>query len=111
MSSKLRSQGLPDNVSDSGSLLGVEFQARGSRVTSIRDKRIDDCRPKLQKLKVMPWSQSRKASVLCRGLYPAMFYGCEFHDMGSTFVRNVRILANSVVWKGCQYLSHYLTPY
>ena len=110
LSRALRFQGLPGEVCDSGSLLGIEFQARGARVTSIRNKRVDECQPKLQKLKVMPWSRTRKASVFMRAILPAMLYGCEFHDMGPSFVRNMRTLANSVVWKGRQYMSHFLSP-
>ena len=33
-----------------------------------------------------------------------------FMIWGASFVRNVRTIANSVVWKGKQYMSHYLSP-
>ena len=106
----LRVNQYPDKVVDSGLSLGVEFQSRSKKVTTIRDERVQACKMKCAKLRVMPWSPSRKASIFVRALLPAMLYGCEFHDMGSDFIRNVRILANSVVWKGWQYMSHFLSP-
>ena len=90
--------------------LGVEFQARGRRVTSVRNLRVEKVVPLLNKLRVMPWTSSKKASVLVRGVFPALFHGCEFHDMGALFLRDVRARSNGAIWKGRQYMSHYLSP-
>ena len=54
-------------------------------IVSQRNNRLRLAEPKLDKLKVMPWTKDKKASILKRGLYPAMLYGCEFHDMGGVF--------------------------
>ena len=95
---------------DSGKSLGYEFQSRAAKVTSLTEKRVTSATPKMQKLKVMPWSHAKKALILLRGIYPAMLYGCEFHDMGACFFRKIRSLCTGAVWKGRQYVSHYLTP-
>ena len=76
----------------------------------MREQRVLDATPKLKKLKVMPWSRTKRTSLLLTGICPAMFYGCEFHDMGLHFVSHQRSVCNGVVWKDKPYLSHYLTP-
>ena len=106
----LRNSHLPCDVADTGIGLGVQFQARGAKVTDLREQRVGNVQPKLKKLKIMPWSHTKKASMLLSGIYPAMFYGCEFHDMGLHFISHIRSQANGVVWKDKPYLSHFLTP-
>ena len=60
---RLRQSGLPDAVSDSGKSLGVQFQSRGRRVTSVRDQRVSVALPRLHKLKAMPWCRAKKSAV------------------------------------------------
>ena len=110
LASHLRNAGLPPTVVDSGKSLGCEFQSRAARVVSVRNDRVEKSMPKIQKLGVMPWSHTKKASILVRGILPSMLYGCEFHDMGAEFMSRVRSLENGAVWKGKQYMSHYLSP-
>ena len=106
----LKDAALASDVHDSGPCLGTQFQARAAKVTDMREQRVIDATPKLRKLKVMPWSRTKKASLLLSGIYPAMFYGCEFHDMGLRFISHQRSVCNGVVWKDKPYLSHFLTP-
>ena len=106
----LRNHNLPSEVYDNGHCLGTQFQARAAKVTDLREQRVTDNVPKLKKLKVMPWSRSKKASLLLTGIFPAMFYGCEFHDMGLHFISHQRSLCNAAVWRDKPYLSHFLTP-
>ena len=106
----LKDANLGGSVVDSGKSLGFEFQSRASKVVNLRDKRVNELTPKMYKLRVMPWSHTKKASILLRGIYPAMLYGCELHDMGADFFRRVRSLSNGAVWKGKQYMCRYLTP-
>ena len=90
--------------------MGIQFQARNAKVTDVREKRTNEVLPKLKKLKIMPWSHSKKATLLSTAIYPAMLYGCEFHDMGLHFISHIRSQANGAVWKDKPYLSHFLTP-
>ena len=106
----LRACNLPCDVADTGNCLGIQFQARNAKVTDLREKRMNNTLPKMRKLKVMPWSHTKKASLLQSGIYPAMLYGCEFHDMGLHFISHIRSQANGTVWKDKPYLSHFLTP-
>ena len=106
----LRAEALPCVVTNTGVGLGVQFQARCAKVTDLREKRVNDALPKLKKLKIMPWNHTKKASLLLSGIYPAMFYGCEFHDMGLHFISHIRSMTNGAVWKDKPYLSHFLTP-
>ena len=106
----MRDGGLQCTVVDTGTCLGVQFQARNAKVIDLREKRMSDTLPKLKKLKVMPWSHTKKASLLLSGIYPAMLYGCEFHDMGLHFISHLQSQANGAVWKDKPYLSHFLTP-
>ena len=106
----LKQRDLPSHVHDSGPCLGTQFQARAAKVTDMREQRVLDTSPKLKKLKVMPWSRTKKASLLLTGIFPAMFYGCEFHDMGLHWISHQRSLCNGAVWRDKPYLSHFLTP-
>ena len=106
----LKDRGLSSDVYDNGPCLGTQFQARAAKVTDLREQRIQNSIPKLKKLKIMPWSRSKKASLLLPGIFPAMFYGCEFHDMGLHFISHQRSSCNAAVWKDKPYLSHFLTP-
>ena len=106
----LKQQNLPSQVFDNGPCLGTQFQARAAKVTDMREQRVLDVSPKLKKLKIMPWTRTKKASLLLTGIFPAMFYGCEFHDMGLHWISHQRSLCNGAVWKDKPYLSHFLTP-
>ena len=106
----LKSNGFPSDVADTGPCLGIQFQARGAKATDLREKRVSNTMPKLEKLKIMPWSHAKKASLLLSGIYAAMFFGCEFHDMGLHFISHLRSKANGAVLKEKPYLSHFLTP-
>ena len=76
MASCLRRAGLPSTVAGSRKSVGVEFQSRAAEVTCLRDARVDNKpTPKVKKLGVMPWAYTKKASILLRGMNPAMFYG------------------------------------
>ena len=103
-------KGIQLEVHDSGKGLGVDFQARGRKVTATRSERVAKALPSLNKLRVMPWPSHKKAAVLTRGIFPALLYGCEFHDMGGYFFRDMRTLCNKTIWPGKQYMSHYLSP-
>ena len=107
---QLRQHNFPADVSDTGTCLGMQIQARAAKVTDLREKRLLDCTPKVKRLKIMPWSNTRKATLLLTRVFPAMFYGCEFHDMGLHFISHVRSQCNAAVWKDKPYLSHFLAP-
>ena len=47
-----------------------------------RNNRLRLAKPKLDKLKVMPWTKDKKASILKRGLYPAMLMVVSFMTRG-----------------------------
>ena len=110
LASCLKAHDLPSNVSDNGNSLGMQFQARAAKVTDLREKRVVEGTPKLKRLKIMPWSATKKATMLLTGIYPSLLYGCEFHDMGLHFISHIRSQCNNAVWKDKPYLSHFLTP-
>ena len=110
LSQALKLQGLPSEVSDTGNSLGMQFQARAAKVTDLREKRVLDSTPKLKRLKIMPWSCTKKATMLLTGVFPSLLYGCEFHDMGLHFISHIRSQCNNAVWRDKPYLSHFLTP-
>ena len=106
----LKNKRWPCSVSDTGTSLGMQFQARAAKVTDLREKRVTDATPKLKRLKIMPWSSPKKATLLLTGVFPTMLHGCEFHDMGLHFISHIRSQCNGAVWKDKPYLSHFLTP-
>ena len=106
----LKAQGFPSDVRDTGTNLGIQFHARNAKVIDFREKRVVDSTPKLKRLKIMPWSNTKKATMLLTGVFPSMLYGCEFHDMGLHFISHIRSQCNGAVWKDKPYLSHFLTP-
>ena len=100
----------PSDVSDTGTSLGIQFQSRAAKVIDLREKRVTEATPKLKRLKIMPWTAPKKATMLLTGVFPSMLYGCEFHDMGLHFISHIRSQCNGAVWKDKPYLSHFLTP-
>ena len=88
----------------------MQFQVRAAKVIDLRGKRVSDATPKLKRLKIMPWSNSKKATMLLTGVLLAMLYGCEFHDMRLHFISHIRSQCNGAVWRDKPYLSHFLTP-
>ena len=84
----LRNAGLPTAAAHSGKSLGDEFQSRADqRFDRLRDQRADKAAPTMNKLGVMPWSHTTKASILVRDIFLAVLYGCEFHDTGAHFLQ------------------------
>ena len=95
----LKEWGFPSDVQDTGTCLGIQIQSRNAKVIDMREQRVTDSTPKLKRLKIMPWSNPKKATMLLTGIFPSMLYGCEFHDMGLHFISHIRSQCNGAVWK------------
>ena len=90
--------------------LGVVFTSTHQVQSSTLHARLQANESKMQKLRIMPWSATRKQQVLLRTILPALTYGVSFASSPMTYLATLRGKMSAAVWGKHHHRDHFLAP-
>ena len=90
--------------------LGVIFSSTHKKSSCAVYQRLENNQAKLSKLRVLPWSASRKAQVLERVVAPAILYGVSLTSTSPTCLATLRGKFSTAVWGQHHHRDHFLGP-
>ena len=73
-------------------------------------QRLENNQAKLCKLRVLPWSASRKVQVLQRVVVPAILYGVSLTSTPTSFLATLRGKLSAAIWGLHHHRDHFLGP-